>query len=112
MDGDVQLIPLLADDAAILGQQVVRPERIPMPLADVTGSESAAGFLVGASEVDERSPGAPPTGPPGERLEGDRLGGGEVQHVERAAPHTSPFTNSPPKGSRVQCSGVTGTTSV
>src|SRR3989440_11387376 len=27
-------------------------------------------------------------------------------------PHTSPFTSSPPKGSRVQCSGVTGTTSV
>ena len=27
-------------------------------------------------------------------------------------PHTSPFTSSPPKGSRVQVAGVTGTTSV
>src|SRR5262249_47644129 len=27
-------------------------------------------------------------------------------------PHTSPLISSPPKGSRVQCAGVTGTTSV
>ena len=46
--------------------------------------------------------------PAGQRLERDRLRGGEVQHVDRAAPHTSPSTSSPPNGSRVQVSGVHG----
>ena len=84
---DVQLVgPLAAGHrAAVLGEAVVRPEGVPVPLDHMPRAEGAARLLVGAGEVDEGPPRPPPARPAGERLERDRLGGGEVQHVDRAA---------------------------
>ena len=84
--GDVQLAAVRGHEAAVLGQEIVRAERIPVTLAHVPGPEQAPRFLVGAGEVDEGAP-RPPAAL-GQRLERDRLRGGEVQHVHRApSPH-------------------------
>src|SRR3990172_3300036 len=49
---------------------------------------------------------------PGQRLQRDGLGGGEVQHVDRAAtPHLAVHQLAP-EGIPLQVAGVTGTTSV
>ena len=47
-----------------------------------------------------------------EVAERDRLRGGDVEHVDGAAPHTNPSTMSPENGSRLHPSAFTGTTSV
>src|SRR5438445_5071734 len=66
-----------------------------MSLADVPGAQRAAGFLVGARQVDQRAPRPPPT--LGQRLERDRLRGGEIQHVDCPAPPHLAVDELPPE---------------
>jgi len=76
----------LAHGAAVFGEAVVGPERVPVLGADVARAEGAARLLVRAGEVDEGAARLPAA--TGQGLERDRLGGGDVEHVERAAaPH-------------------------
>ena len=83
---DVRLAVVLADRAAVLGQEIIGAQGVPVLLAHVPGAERAAGFLVGARQVHERA--ARPPSPLGQRLQHDRLRRRDVQHVERAsAPH-------------------------
>ena len=98
-------------EPARLGEHVVGGDRVALVVERPLGTPLAAGFLVGDGEVDQRRPrGRKPL--PSEVLGGDGHRRGEVEHVDGAAPHTSPSTSSPPNGSRCHPLGVTGTTSV
>ena len=88
VDGDVQRVAVrrATDRPPILGQDVVRPERVPVRLAHMASAERAASLLVGAGEVDETPTRPPPPWPPGQRLQSHGLGSREIQHVERPSP--------------------------
>ena len=72
--------------AAGLGEHVVGDDVLTLVVDEVVGSVGAEGFLVGDTQVDERSLRLEPRRR--EVLERDRHGGSEVEHVDGSAtPH-------------------------
>ena len=86
VDADVGLLLRAAVEAAVLGEHVVRRDRVAVVVGHPAHAVRAAALLVGHGEVDQVALGAEAGG--GQVLERDGHRGGEVQHVHRAAaPH-------------------------